>query len=182
VQGNDATRGGGIYASGNGYSRFSTCLVTGNTAATSGGGLSVKDPGTIEQCTIAQNQAGVEAGGVKVLSGSFYLYNSILWGNLPVGPQYSGSIIGGYNCFPGGTGTNVSSDPLFTNGFRLGPGSACIDAADQGKVPLDSLDLNGNGNTTEPVPFDLDLLPRFVDDPTMPNKAGIVDIGCYERQ
>lgn len=77
---------------------------------------------------------------------------------------------------------NLDADPLFVdpdgpdrnpltfldNDYRLGPGSPCVDAA-------------GNGN----VPLDLDLSPRFVDDPAVPDTGGgtapIVDMGPFER-
>ncbi|HVS20123.1 MAG TPA: hypothetical protein VMT18_16080 [Planctomycetota bacterium] len=46
-------------------------------------------------------------------------------------------------------------------------------------------DLDGDLDFLEPVPFDLDLLPRFEDDPAVPDMgagtAPIVDQGAYER-
>jgi hypothetical protein len=186
VQNNIAKRGGGIYAAGNGSNNISSCLVSGNVAAESGGGISLGSGlglARIYQCTIVENQAGSDGSGVKRVWGSPVLENSIVWANWPGDSQYSIGISYAYCCLPGGSGTNISSDPLFTAGFRLGPGSPCIDAGDDKKVPPDSLDLNGNGNTSESDPFDFDLLPRFVDDPATPNTGkGVVDIGCYERQ
>ena len=47
------------------------------------------------------------------------------------------------------------------------------------------MDLDADGNVTEPVPFDLDGNPRFRDDPATPDTghgvAPIVDMGAYEK-
>jgi hypothetical protein len=103
-----------------------------------------------------------------------------------------------------GTG-NISSDPLLRdaagpdndpntwadNDYRLSPGSPCTDAGSNSAVPADTRDLDGDGNTTEPLSFDFDGLPRFVDDsgtadcPWAPGTCGtapIVDMGAYEFQ
>jgi parallel beta-helix repeat protein len=39
--------------------------------------------------------------------------------------------------------------------YRLGVGSPCIDAGDNNSVAADTADLDGDGNTVEPIPFDL---------------------------
>jgi len=95
---------------------------------------------------------------------------------------------------------NIDADPLFVdpdgpdddpntfedNDYRLTAGSPCIDAGDNTAVPADVLDLDGDGDTEEPIPFDLDSNPRFVDDPGMPDSGNgappIVDMGAYEFQ
>ena len=57
--------------------------------------------------------------------------------------------------------------------MRLSPGSACIDAGDNGAVP-------------KGVTSDLDGNPRFVDDPATKDSGNgtqpIVDMGAYEFQ
>ncbi|MHB1168007.1 MAG: hypothetical protein ACYC28_01835 [Longimicrobiales bacterium] len=42
------------------------------------------------------------------------------------------------------------------------------------------LDLNGNGNTTEPTPFDVTGLPRIVD--WAGSGTARVDLGAHETQ
>ena len=58
--------------------------------------------------------------------------------------------------------------------LRLSPGSPSIDAADNLAVPPDTADLDGDGDTTEPTPLDLDGNRRIVN--------RIVDMGAYEYQ
>jgi predicted outer membrane repeat protein len=74
--------------------------------------------------------------------------------------------------------------------FHLLPDSPCIDAGDNTAVPSDTLDLDGDGDTTERIPVDLDWRLRFADrqdttdtgvaDP--PDYPYVVDMGAYEYQ
>jgi len=68
--------------------------------------------------------------------------------------------------------------------LRLQPGSLCIDAGNNSAVPPDSADLDSDGDTNEPIPWDLSGKPRFIDDPaTFDGGSGrppIVDMGAYE--
>lgn len=69
-------------------------------------------------------------------------------------------------------------------------GSPCMDAGDNMAVPADEADLDGDGDTTERTPFDLERAPRFVDDPSTedtgvpdpPDYVAVVDMGAYEYQ
>lgn len=113
--------------------------------------------------------------------------NCILWDNV-------GSQIGGgwaavtYCCVQGGySGTgNISVNPSFLGGddLRLQPGSPCIDAGDNAAVPADTLDLDGDGDFVEPIPFDLGGTLRFFDVPFVTDTGlgtpPIVDMGAYE--
>ena len=76
-----------------------------------------------------------------------------------------------------------------TYDYRLGSGSPCIDAGNNSAIPADVADLDGDGDTTEPTPYDLDGNARRVDDPATDcpqpgascGTAPIVDMGAYER-
>jgi hypothetical protein len=95
-----------------------------------------------------------------------------------------------YHTVPPGTG-NINADPCFVdaNGpdgiagteddnLSLLSNSPCIDAGDNNSVPPDYADLDGDGDTTEPTPLDLDYRPRFMDGDC--NDSNIVDMGAYE--
>jgi hypothetical protein len=69
-------------------------------------------------------------------------------------------------------------------------GSPCIDAGDTLALPPDATDLDGDGNTFEPLPVDLFNRRRVVNDPATPNTGFpvgspqllVVDIGAIEHQ
>jgi beta propeller repeat protein len=62
--------------------------------------------------------------------------------------------------------------------YHLRAGSPCIDHGDNAKLPLDTYDMDGDGNTTEPIPWDLDCDPRLVDGND--DTRSVVDMGAYE--
>ena len=168
--GNEADIGGAVYSNGiYGEIRFLNCTITGNASPTSAGGV------------------------YNTNHGDTGIFNCILWGNttpqicqdgLALEVAYS-DVQGGWE----GLG-NIDADPLFAEpenaDYRLSSTSPCIDAADNTAVPPDVLDLDGDGDTGEPIPFDLDGNPRFVDDPdtedTGHGEPPIVDMGAYEYQ
>ena len=167
---NDGNFVGGGIASGN--ITLVNCALSGNTA-TRGGGLENSGTATLINCTFGNN---VGNGIENTHYGSAVLANCVLWGNTPA--QFEGDpftvtysdIQGGWP----GIG-NIDADPLFVqpagDDLRLDFGSPCIDAGDNFAVP--------DGITT-----DLDGLPRFVDDPDVPDTGNgtppIVDMGAYE--
>jgi hypothetical protein len=82
-------------------------------------------------------------------------------------------------------GHNIAADPQFIaadgpdhvagtldDNLRLPRGSAAVDAGDKDALPLDALDLDGDGQTSEKLPVDLDGSWRVV--------MGLVDMGAYE--
>jgi hypothetical protein len=141
-------------------------------------------------------------------SNSPALVNCIFWGNTaPTGPQIydeTGSTTAPTYCciqenaWPGNG--NIDANPLFldADGPDDIPGtpdddlrlwvtaSPCIDAGDSAGVPADTLDLDNDGDPNEPIPFDMEGNPRFVDDYARPDTGiggcPVVDMGAYECQ
>ena len=81
---------------------------------------------------------------------------------------------------------NIGADPQFVNmdsrDFHLRPGSPCNDAGDNTALPADVDDIDGDGNTSELLPFDRDGKMRIAEDFCV-GPAGlppIVDMGAYE--
>jgi len=188
--------GGAMYNWG-GSPVVTNCTFTGNAANDHGGGIYSGDFSStvIRNCILWDNTAAV--GPEIALNEDPCLPPSVTVSYCDVSGGQAGA--GGWgllNWEPG----NISADPLFVdpNGpdgiigtgdedLRLSDSSPCIDAGDSNSVPSDMADLDGDGNTTERLPRDLDGHPRFIDDPCTADTgnpgapaAPVVDIGAYE--
>jgi hypothetical protein len=184
---------------------------SGNTAVYRGGGMFNDDSSpTLSNVTFSGNSADGNGGGMHNQISNPTLTNCILWGNTATNgaqiynaggnPTISYSLVeGGWS----GTG-NIDADPQFVRNphpgdgdwttpgdndygdLRLGPTSPAIDAGDNTALPDDIFDLDGDGDTSEMLPLDLDGYPRCVDIPNMPDTgvgpAPIVDMGACEAQ
>ena len=190
--------GGGLYNY-EGAVTLTNCRVVGNTAAyaeIAGGAALYNLNGslTLLDCTVADNSSPTGRAiasftwgpavsvGVKVANSILYNGGNELWSNIreAVDVTYS-DVQGGWT----GTG-NISTDPQFTRlgmrnlegewidgDYRLKTASPAIDAGSSAALPVDSLDLDGDGNVTEPLPYDLDNEARV--------EGTGVDMGAYEQ-
>lgn len=194
---------GGITLTGTGRPLFANCLMTGSNQGFDGAAST--EPATFINCTVAGNKTG---GIVCRYTGEpSRVVNSILWGNQGTRQHmYQNQIAGaatvdysaveGWPASAGGVG-NISTDPGFVDldgadntvgteddNALLQPHSPCFDAGSNAALPPDTIDLDGDGDTVEPLPLDLAGLPRRADDPARPDTgegtAPIVDLGCYE--
>ncbi len=151
--------------------------------------------------TVAANTAGDAGGGlfVDAVGAAPLVTNSVFSGNavdsgLP--SQIEGSVLGlssgnnlvehGYPGFPGFIDDNAlfvdnpdsGDDDWSTSGdndygdLHLYAISPAIDAGDAGTLLADATDLDGDLDTVEPLPFDLDGNPRVI--------SGILDLGAFE--
>jgi hypothetical protein len=192
---------------------FVNCDFIGNTAASSGGAMwnDRMSSAVLINCSFFGNVAGETGGamGSNPSGSSPTLYNCVLWGNadaLGTGELsqinaadaiIADSCIEGWSGALGGT-NNFGDDPSFlrpagadglSNTFdddlRLRNDSSLIDAGRIAWLPLDTHDLDGDGNLGEFLPFDMLGEQRRVDAPTTPDTgAGVnpkVDIGAHER-
>jgi hypothetical protein len=168
----------------------------------------------IAHCTFADNHVESGTGGAVYIGDTCdaRIDNSILWGNSAPqgveiacadGPNLAASfndVRGGADwlyveegCTLGWGLGNIDVNPRFAgaqNGnYRLLPDSPCIDAGDNTAVPADTIDLDGDADTIERTPLDLDRTARLVDDcqtpdtgnPDPPVYLNIVDMGAYEH-
>jgi subtilisin family serine protease len=198
-QGNLAYAGGGIYTGG-GDSTLNNCIFTGNTATdANGGGMYCYDytNATLSNCTFAENSA---LNGNALVCDSYnqsypcnlQVANCIFWDGVDQILNNDNSVITiTYSDVQGGWagpgGNNINIDPDFVDAtnpdpnlrdYRLRPSSFCIDVGDNNSVPPDTNDLDGDGNTTELLPWDLDGHLRFADGDC--NNTEVVDMGAYE--
>jgi hypothetical protein len=151
---------------------ISNCILWGDSAGSAGPEISMRDSGpgapsvAVSWCDVQGGQAAVHVNTGTLTWGA---------GNIDLDPAFND---------PDGP----DNDPLtfFDNDYRLALASPCIDAADNGLIPADVTDIDGDGNTTEPVPLDLLLAARRSEVPAVPNTGNgappIVDMGSYERR
>jgi hypothetical protein len=167
---------------------------------------------TIVNCTMADNLIGSCSDGQAIYLSTNAVTNSAIYNCIlalnnagscttanPIGEAapatvaYTDSYVTlGVNVAHSGT-MNASIDPQFRNhglagGLTLQAGSYCIDAADYSRVPADTYDIDGNGNTGEKLPFDFLYQRRLVDrvetdtghTDSTPGHT-YLDMGAYEK-
>ena len=180
-----STHGGGIYNFG-GLLYLTNCTLAHNSAPTAaafmGTGVSIT---LFSQCTVSTNAAGGGAGigGLQyegTLLNGWSLANSIIANNTPVANPQVFNVWTSSN--PGTFPTSITSgDPLLAPLGDYGgptltmpplPGSPALNAGDSSSVAPDTADLDNDGDTTEPVPFDQRGFPRIA--------GSAVDIGAVE--
>ena len=170
--------GGGMYND-NSSPTVTNCTFTGNNAHYGGGMCNMSSSPTVTNCTFTGNTAS-QGGGMYNTSGSTAtLTNCILWDDGPdeIFDKVDSSTTVTYSDVQDGWAGagNIDADPLFADADgRLSLGSPCINAGSNAAVPPDTADLDGDGDTTEPIPLDLDGNARIFD--------SVVDMGAYELQ
>jgi len=197
--------GGGMYDA-NGDATLINCMFNVNRADRGAGLYTIDSNLTLINCTFSGNDARRRGGGAYIVQSSPAITNCVLWNNQADGDTgVSAQIYGGtpnvsHSCiqdadpddatvYPG-VG-NIDDDPQFADagGGDLRPSgtSPCIDAGDNAALPADVTDLDGDGDTDEPVSLDLDGQPRFQGHPDAPDTGNpgaagppIVDMGAYE--
>jgi predicted outer membrane repeat protein len=201
---NYAAYGGAINV-GEGSFTLANCILSGNTAHQRGGALRNDSSSTLtmQNCTLWGNVARSGGGAIWEDSATSMLSNCIVWENgaepIVASPGTSVSYSNVQGGWPGDGENNIEADPLLldpegpdgvlgTNDddFRLLSGSPCIDAGDNTAVPADTPDLDGDGDTDEPLPLDINGSDRFIDYPATPDSGNsdgslpVVDMGASE--
>ena len=191
------------------HATISNSVIARNDSTAWGGGVYCELGAgvTLTNCTVVENTSGDKGAALYSFLANATLVNSIVRDNWD--PEGLPLVVGGHGTLavslcniedaeaavslghdatlvwgPG----NIDADPLFVDpgesDYRLGTGSPCIDAGCNCGVPTDVTDADGDGDTDEYVPFDLDGEGRFFDDPNTPDTGSgwppIVDMGAYE--
>lgn len=185
--GNSASIDGGGISNIRSSLNITNCTFSSNLAGDDGGGLhnyTDTTNATLNNCILWGNtavhgpqisqrsQANLQIDYCDLQGGQSAIYNdgscSITWGsnNIDAAPDFADA--------NGPDDINGTDD----DNLRLLPQSPCIDIGDNTSVPADTADLDGDGNTVEPVPFDIDGRARFTDGDC--NDTNVVDMGAYE--
>jgi hypothetical protein len=197
-----ASEGGGLHRSDpDAADPITNCLFASNAADAGGDAVfvanySAAESITFTNCTLAHNpaQGGGEAmATVGLAAGSVVVRNGIFWDNAgaAIAPQDADDVTVSFSDVQGGWpgAGNIEADPSFLDpdgadgtlgtiddNYRLQETSAAIDVGDDGSLPADEFDVDGDMDTQEPTP-DLDLRPRVLDG----GVYGVeVDMGAYE--
>lgn len=183
--------GAGI-ATTNSELRVANSLFIGNRGANNGGAVAVMGDSvaTIVNSTIAHNESTTNGAAVFAGLGSTQVHNSIIWNNgaialipenAPGTLAISTSLIeGGFE----GVG-NFDADPQFINPAGLDGivgteddnllllfTSPALNVGDLAALPPDEYDMDGDGDTSEPIPSDLAGEQRVT--------GSGLDLGAYE--
>ncbi len=170
---------------------ITNCTFGGNIGGEHGGGVYIQDNDPIlTNCTFSRNSSVFSGGAVFAIDSSHpSVNNCIVWENHPneivsfAGSEATVTYSDVQGGFPGKG--NIDVDPLFANDvgidgiagttdddLRLLPDSPAINAGDLLALPPDVPDLDGDGDTKESAPLDLDGHARVL--------CGEVDMGPYE--
>jgi hypothetical protein len=197
--GNHALMQGGALYNYEGTTTLVNCRVVGNTAdyADATGGAAIYNLNgalNVLDSTIADNRAAAGRAIASFIWTPFSavkvrVVNSILYnGGDEVASNSRGLVSVTYSDVQGGWSDvgNIGTDPQFvqpgvrnpdgswTDGdYRLKTTSPALDAGDSSALPVDSLDLDADGDVAEVLPLDLDNSVRIKDTK--------VDMGAYEQ-
>ena len=174
--GNSVSRWGGGMYNNSSSPQVTNCTFSGNSGK---GMYNYNSSPTITNCTFAQN---IGSGIYNIYYSSPTVTNCILWGDSQkeIYTDSNSSPVVTYSDVGGGyTGTgNINVGPAFADwagsDFHLQASSPCIDSGSNAALPADTADLDGDGDTTEPIPYDFEGDPRVF--------GSTVDMGADESE
>lgn len=151
----------------------------GNTSARDGGAVfNINSSPTIVNSILWNNAAGGAEGAIfsgGIPGASARLFSSIVEGGLPPNTENGGGNLDADPRFVDADGPDDVPGTLDDN-VRLMAASPAIDAGNNQGQYFDLFDLDGDGDTGEPLPVDLDGNARVHD----AGSGAIIDMGAYE--
>ncbi len=170
--------GGGVYNTGSTPVTVTNSTFAGNSAQY-GGGVFTDRALTLSNCTLTGNSVVNSGGGIYNNQGpNVTAKNSLIVGNTG-GDTFGitnggGNIIGGTTTAAGLDSAGLANNGGPTNTIALTTRGTAVNAGNNALVAADTLDLDGDGDTTETLPYDQrgTGFPRIV--------GGTVDSGAYE--
>ncbi|MBN2137611.1 MAG: hypothetical protein JW720_07385 [Sedimentisphaerales bacterium] len=156
--------GGAIYGS-SGILSVANCILWDNTAPDG------NEIAAFDSILMDVNHCDVKSGQLNIYDPC----NSVTWGaaNLNADPHFVREPNNGGD----GWGDDLNDD---FGDLHILPGSPCIDTGDNNAILADLGDVDGDANTSEPVPWDLDGDTRVIDGDYDVGSSTIVDIGIDE--
>lgn len=159
------------------------CFFSKNDCIGDGGAVNINKAGAkIVHCTFADNECqsrkGVDltAWGDSVVSIQNCILSSKAGDPLSKLSQYGRSAGGVYiadSCVRGSKDKLDTSPLLIDQSYKLDGRSPCIDAGAAITLDIDEYDLDADGDTSEPIPIDLEGNPRI---------QGLPDLGAFESR
>lgn len=161
-----------------------TNCVFSNNAANFGGAAAnyYSSAPILINCTFTANFAQTAGGAMRSDGSNPTVASCIFWADTPDEiSANNGAPMIRYSDIQAGWADlgNIDANPMFTDAnnadYQLLPGSPCIDAGDSNSVPPDYTDLDDDGDTIEPIPWDIagpGSLGRMI--------GAAVDMGAYE--
>ncbi len=156
--GNEANFGGGMYNDSYSDPTVTNCILWGNTATS---GSEIYGDTVLVSYSCVQ---GGHAGTDNIDADPKFVEN----------PDDGGD---GWGDDPGTPGVDEGANDDYGD-LHLQQTSPCIDAGDDAAVPVDSADLDGDEDTAEPTPYDLDSRARSANGDCIGRTT--VDMGAFE--
>ncbi len=199
INGNRADRGGGMHVS-QAYVATSNCVFTGNRASSRGGAVMATTFGNsqLANSILWANEAPEGPQGAVGYASTltiahddvedgqqgFYMaaQATLNWldGNIDADPLF----VDPGHWDDANTPADPNDDVWIDGDYHIPSGSPGVDAGDNDRVPTDRMDLDEDEIVQEPLPFDFDQQPRFIDDldtaDTGSGTAPLVDLGPFE--
>jgi len=182
--------GGGMCNENNSDSQISSCTFSGNNADGCGGGIYNSEPPNFSLAEIRNSifWGNSDSNGTDEFSqiGGYLPFTNTCCiqdaspgdGYLPFGVNSDENPLFVKDPDPGVDGIWGTLDDRFGD-LRLEYDSPCIETANHDYMPVDTLDLDGDSDTAEPVPYDADRRSRFIDADN--DFFALADIGAYEK-